>query len=127
MILKKLACAAAVTAGLLASASSFATAFTNASPNGVDVTSVGASTVGGIVVDLLGLNGAHVISQLAAGTLFIGYYNSGTPVPYRGNPGTIGIQTGFGAAVTSALGGGLQAASFRFSLYDGDSAAGDFD
>lgn len=127
MNFKQLASAAAVAASLLASASSFATSFTDTSPTGTNVTTVGASTVGGIVVDLVGLNGAHVISQLAASSLFVGFYNTGTPVPYQGNPGTVGIQTGFGAGVSGALGGGLQSASFRFSLLDGDTAAGEFD
>ncbi len=104
-----------------------ATPFTSTSSLGTDVTTVGASSVGGIVVDLLGINGAHVISQLAASSLYIGFYDSGTPAAYRGNPGTVGIQTGFDATVTGALGGGLQSVSFRFSLYDGDTAAGNFD
>ena len=103
----------------MASSTAFATPFTSTSSSGVDVTTVGASTVGGIVVDLVGLNGSHVISQLAASTLYEGFY--------AGNPGDIGSQTGFTAAVTNALGGGLQSASFRFSLFDGDSAFNNFD
>lgn len=121
-----LASALAVSA-LLTAVSANATPFTSTSPTGLDVTTLGATTVGGIVVDLVGTNGTHVVSQLAASSLFSGFYDTGTPVSYRGNPGTIGIQTGFGTAVTGALGGGLAAASFRFSLYDGDSAAGNFD
>lgn len=95
-----------------------ATPFTSTSPSGLDVTTVGASTVGGVVVDLFGLNNAHAVSQLAASTLFTGF---------SGNPLTIGTQTGFNAGITGALGGGLQSASVRFSLFDGDSAAGNFD
>lgn len=127
MNFKKLACAAAVAAGLLASGASSATTFTSTSPTGIDVTTIGASTVGGIVVDLVGTNGAHVISQLAASSLFVGFYNGGTPAGYNGNPGTIGIQGGFGPGVAAALGGGLLSASIRFTLDDGDSAAGNFD
>jgi len=104
-----------------------AATFTSNSPTGLDVTTVGASTVGGIVVDLLGTNNTHVVSQLAASSLFIGYSDDGTPVANRGNPFTIGTQTGFSAAVTGALGGGLQSASVRFTLWDGDSASGNFD
>ncbi|MDP2110671.1 MAG: PEP-CTERM sorting domain-containing protein [Thiobacillus sp.] len=110
-----------------AAGSVFASPFTSTSPTGLDVTTLGASTVGGIVVDLVGTNGSHVVSQLSASSLFVGFYNGGTPAAYNGNPGTIGIQTGFDSAVTSALGGGLQSAAFRFSLYDGDTAAGNFD
>lgn len=85
------------------------------------------SLTGGIAVQMVGLNNATLVSQLAASSLFVGFYDDGTPVAYRGNPGTIGIQTGFGAAITGALGGGLQSASFRFTLFDGDTAAGNFD
>lgn len=127
MDFKKISCALASAVCLIAASSSNATTFTNTSPTGVDVTSVGASTVGGIVVDLVGTNGAHVISQLAASSLFVGFYDSGTPAAFNGNPGTIGIQTGFNPAVSAALGGGLQSASFRFTLFDGDSASGNFD
>ena len=127
MKLKQIATSLAIAAGVLASGASHATPFTSTSPNGVDVTTVGASTIGGIVVDLVGANGNHVISQLAASSLYIGFYDSGTPVSYQGNPGTVGIQGGYNAAVSNALGGGLQAAAFRFTLWDGDTAAGNFD
>ncbi|MEJ7808620.1 MAG: hypothetical protein WKG03_22205, partial [Telluria sp.] len=111
--------AVALAAAQLVAGSASATPFTSTSPNGIDVTTVGATTVGGIVVDLVGLNGAHVVSQLSASSLYTGFFNV--------NPGPIGVQSGFGASVTGALGGGLAAASFRFSLFDGDSAAGNFD
>lgn len=118
----------ALTAALaVGAAPAFATAFTSTSPGGVNVTTAGASTVGGIVVDLVGTNGAHVISQLAASSLFVGFADTGTPAANQGNPFTVGTQTGFTAAVVSALGGGLQRASFRFSLWDGDTGSGDFD
>lgn len=122
--------AALATAMIGFGSSAVATPFTSTSPTGLDVTTLGASTVGGIVVDLVGTNGAHVIAQLAASSLFVGFYDdngASFPASWYGNPGTIGTQAGFGAAVTGALGGGLASASFRFSLYDGDSAAGDFD
>jgi hypothetical protein len=96
-----------------------ASPFTNVSPTGFDVTTVGASTVGGIVVQLVGANGNQVISQLAASTLFEGQPNF-TPI-------TIGTQAGFGDAVTGVLGGGLSRATFRITLQDGDNAAGNFD
>ena len=75
--------------------------------------------VGGIVLDLVGTNGTRVVSQLAASSLFVGFAGA--------NPFTIGTQTGFSAAVVGALGGGLAEASVRFTLYDGDTAAGNFD
>jgi hypothetical protein len=48
-------------------------------------------------------------------------------VDFRGNPGTIGIQTGFTRAVLAALGGGIREMSVRLTVEDGDSAAGNFD
>lgn len=111
----------------LAAGSASASVFTSTTPTGFDATSVGASTVGGIVVEAVGTNGARVISQLAATSLYVGFYDSGTPVAYRGNPGTIGIQSGFDSSVLSALGGGFQRFSVRFTLYDGDTGINDFD
>jgi hypothetical protein len=85
------------------------------------------SIVGGVVLDLIGTNNNRVVSQLAASSLFEGFYDDGTPVSFRGNPGTIGIQTGFNAGVLSALGGGLSEVAIRITLFDGDSSAGNFD
>jgi len=118
--MKKTLLAGALTAALaVGAAPAFATAFTSTSPQGLDVTTVGASTVGGVVVHLVGANNASVVSQLAASSLFVGFAGA--------NPQTIGTQTGFTAAVLAGLGGGLQSASFRFSLWDGDTGAGNFD
>jgi hypothetical protein len=89
----------------------------------------GVSEIGGIVTDLVGTNGARVVAQLAASTLFTGFSDTGTPVAFQGNPLTIGVQSGFGnlAALSAALGGGLQSAAFRVTLLDGDTRSGDFD
>ncbi len=78
------------------------------------------SEVGGIVLDLTGSNGTRVITQAAASTLFVG----NSPAT---NPLIIGTQTGFSPTVIAALGGGISQASVRVSLYDGDTAAGNFD
>lgn len=126
--MKKTALAAVLsTAFAFAAAPALATPFTSTSPLGLDVTTVGASTVGGIVVHLVGANNVSVVSQLAASSLFEGFADDGSPAAYRGNPMTIGVQTGFTAGLLGQLGGGLNAAAFRFTLYDGDTAAGDFD
>lgn len=103
-----------------ASHAASANTLTQFSPTGTDVVARGASEIGGIVVELKGTNGVSVVSQLAASSLFVG---STTSV----NPFTIGTQTGYDASVVAALGGGLQSASFRFTLYDGDTATGNFD
>ncbi|WP_143842052.1 PEP-CTERM sorting domain-containing protein [Nostoc sp. 106C] len=110
-----------------AAGSAQATTLTLTSPTSGGALSSGISPVGGIVLDLIGLNNTRVTSQLGASQLYIGYYNSGTPSAYQGNPGTIGIQSGFTPTITGALGGGLKELAVRFSLYDGDTAAGDFD
>ena len=95
-----------------------ATSLTVTSPSGTNVVSRGASTIGGVVTELKGANGASVVSQLASSTLYYGFST---------RLSTIGTQTGFDAAIIAALGGGLSSASFRFTLFDGDSASGDFD
>lgn len=112
---------------LSGTSSAFASTFTSTSPTGFDVTTVGASTVGGVVMDMVGSNGSRMVSQLAASSLFKGYSGSGTPAAYRGNPFTIGIQSGFSTSLMDQLGGGLSHLAVRFTLYDGDSAAGNFD
>ncbi len=77
------------------------------------------SLVGGVVADLIGLNGTRVVSQLAASQLYVGFASA--------NPQTIGTQMGFGPLVTGVFGGGLLRASFRFTLFDGDTGPGNFD
>jgi hypothetical protein len=99
-------------------ASAGATSFTRTSPNG-GALPTGVTEVGGIVLDLRGLNGVRVVSQLAASSLYVGFAGA--------NPQVIGTQTGFTAQTLSALGGGLQSASVRVTLFDGDSAPGNFD
>jgi hypothetical protein len=79
----------------------------------------GVSLVGGIVADLVGLNGARLVSQLSASSLFVGSSSS--------NPFTIGTQTGFTPALLANLGGGIAEAAFRITLSDGDTASGNFD
>ena len=43
------------------------------------------------------------------------------------SPGEIGTQTGFDNSVTGQLGGGITEAAVRITLFDGDSASGNFD
>ena len=101
---------------------------TTTSPTG-GALPTGVSSVGGVVADLKGLNGNRVVSQLAASALFVGFsYDPATkPGTANGNPLVFGTQTGFNAATLAALGGGITGASFRISLYDGDSQVGNFD
>ena len=97
-----------------------ATTFTLTSPTGGALPS-GVTAVGGIVIDLQGLGGSRVISQVAASSEYTG------TVPTATNPLTFGTQTGFTPAIVAALGGGISSASFRVTLYDGDTGVGDFD
>lgn len=96
-----------------------ASTFTTTSPTSQGQLPTGISEVGGIVLDLVGVNGARITSQLAASSLFEGFASE--------NPLTIGTQAGFDNSVTDALGGGLQEVAVRFTLDDGDTASGDFD
>lgn len=106
-----------------------ATPATETSPTG-GALPAGVTKVGGLVVDMKGANGARVVSQLAASQMYRGFSTfSENPVPgvATGNPLTIGTQTGFTAGTIAALGGGLQSVSFRLTLFDGDTAPGNFD
>ena len=114
MMIRLAACTALACAAMGANASTF----TSTSPLSGDLPS-GVSTIGGLVLDLYGANGSHVVSQLSAASLFQGFANS--------NPFVVGVQSGFSSSVVSALGGGLSGMAVRFTLYDGDSAAGNFD
>lgn len=101
------------------SLSANATLLTTTSLTTEGTTPVAITEIGGIVVDLVGTNGTRVISQLAASSLYDGFFYS--------NPGAIGSQSGFDNAIYSNLGGGISEASIRLTVYDGDTAAGNFD
>jgi hypothetical protein len=113
------AIAAAATLAMSTSASA-ATLNTIASPTTAGNLPSTISAVGGIVFDIIGLNDARVVAQAAASTLFQG--NTG---PF--NPLEVGSLSGFSSAVVNALGGGIKQMAVRISLYDGDSASGNFD
>jgi hypothetical protein len=111
---------AIVSAGLLFASPANATVFTRTSPTG-GLLPAGVTEIGGLVLDLTGANGARVVSQVAASSLYVGSPSSSE------NPLLIGTQTGFTPAVIAALGGGLSAASIRVTLSDGDNQSGNFD
>ncbi len=96
------------------------TPFTLESPTG-GALPAGVSAVGGIVADLTGINGNRVVSQVAGSTEYSGFASASE------YPLLFGTQTGYTASVLNALGGGIAKASFRISLFDGDSQAGNFD
>lgn len=120
---------AAIMPALLLAVPALATPETTTSPTGGNLPS-GVTQVGGIVVDMKGTNGTRVVSQLAASQLYRGYADSSeNPVAgvAEGNPLLFGTQTGFNAGILGALGGGLSSLSVRISLWDGDTAPGNFD
>lgn len=98
-----------------------AASFTLDSPTSAGTLPSGVSPIGGIVSDFVGLNGNRVVSQLSADSLFSGFVGA------TENPLEIGTQSGFSSSVTGALGGGIAEASFRITLFDGDTAPGNFD
>ncbi|SEI87641.1 outer membrane autotransporter barrel domain-containing protein [Sphingobium sp. AP50] len=124
--------------GLLLAASALALSYsvpasasdeTRNSPTGGALPS-GVTEVGGIVVDMTGTNDTRVVSQLAASELYRGYANfseNAVPGVATGNPLLFGTQTGYDSTVLDQLGGGIQSLSIRITLYDGDTAPGDFD
>lgn len=95
------------------------TTFTTTSPTTKGALPTGVTQVGGVVLDLVGLNGARIVSQLSAGSLYEGYSLTGTT--------PIGTQAGFTAATLKALGGGLAEVAVRITLWDGDTADREFD
>ncbi|MBL8573225.1 MAG: PEPxxWA-CTERM sorting domain-containing protein [Hyphomicrobiaceae bacterium] len=114
--MRTIALALAALAGLTTVAT--ASPFTRTSPTGGALPAA-VTEIGGVVMDLKGLNGVRVVTQAAASSLFVGYAPS--------NPFSFGAQGGFTPAVLGALGGGLSAASIRITLFDGDTASGNFD
>lgn len=117
------------------------TDFTMTSPTAGGALPSNITAAGGIVLDLVGVNGVRVVAQLSAGSLFRGFFDGGAawsagndpdvfigePVEYQGNPGTIGILSGLSPATLEALGGGLAQMAVRMTLHDGDTATGDVD
>ncbi len=97
------------------------TAFTMKSPTpGGDLPS-GVTAVGGIVLDLIGLNGVRVVVQLAANQLFSGLFDSGSQI------GQIGVMGGLSPQVLAQLGGGLAQMAVRMTVEDADTSVGDWD
>ncbi len=114
---------------LVISSPALASPETTTSPTG-GALPAGVTQVGGVVVDITGANDSRIVSELAASNLYVGYSNlpdNAPPGTAAGNPLLFGTQTGFDSTVLSALGGGIKSISVRITLFDGDSAPGDFD
>jgi len=107
------------------------TAFTMKSPtSGGDLPS-GVTAVGGIVLDLIGVNGVRVVLQLSANQLFSGVWglDNTTPAPdgAPGRIGQIGVVGGLSPQVLAQLGGGLSQMAVRITVDDADTSVGDLD
>ena len=109
----------ATLAAVLPLAGLHAQGFTYNSPTGQALPPA-VTVVGGIVADLIGLNGSRIVAQRAASGLFVGN-TPNTPTF------SIGTQTGFTSALLATLGGGIAQAAFRVTLFDGDTRSGNFD
>ncbi|MBF2086223.1 hypothetical protein [Thermoleptolyngbya sp. C42_A2020_037] len=90
----------------------------NVSPAGGALPS-GVTIIGGIVLDLVGVNGQRLVAQLAASDLYEGTVTTSQQL--------IGTQTGLTPTFINTLGGGLSRVAVRVTLFDGDNAPSDFD
>src|SRR5262249_59714855 len=75
------------------------TAFTMTSPTSKGELPAGVTAAGGIVLDLVGVNGRRVVSELPASSLFRGTFDNGSPPAFCRDPGTLGVQEGLPPAV----------------------------
>lgn len=101
------------------------TTFTMTSPTVGGALPDGVTAVGGIVLDLIGLNGVRVVAQLSAATL---PNNLATGFnPSVGNPSPIGVLGGLSPEVLAQLGGGLSQMAVRMTVEDADTSTGDVD
>jgi len=104
---------------LAVASAAYATPFTETSPTAGGALPVGVTKVGGIVFDARGVNGSGLVAQLSASSLFAGFA--------PGDPLVIGTQTGLVPGLLAQLGGGFSELAIRVTLFDGDTAAGNFD
>ena len=95
--------------------SNSALSFFRTTPDGQEIPA-SASSVGGILLQLTGLNGTSIYTQAAASGLYKGFFENAT--------GSVGTQSGIDFSV---LGGGLSRVSMRWTIEDGDTDSGNFD
>lgn len=98
------------------------TTLTMTSPTTGGALPTGVTAVGGIVLDLVGLNGVRVVAQVSAASLFNGVFS-----PADGNPSLIGVLGGLSPQVLAQLGGGLSQMAVRLTVHDADASVGDID
>lgn len=79
---------------------------------------------GGLVVDMIGLNGNRVTQFVDSDQLYSGVIAPNREASYSA---TIGAFSWFDSNLAAALGGGFSELAMRFSVWDGDTALGDPD
>ncbi len=108
-----------------------ATTFTMAVPNTTLTLPTTYPQAGGVAIVLEGANGNVYYQFINPSTMFQGFQNTGTPTAWQGNPFQIGpvmaLNCGPVVSCSSYLGGGITRMSIRFTAYDGDNQAGQFD
>jgi uncharacterized repeat protein (TIGR01451 family) len=108
-----------------------ATTFTMAVPN-TSLTLPGTyPQAGGVAIVLEGVNGNVYYQFVNPSTMFVGYQNTGAPAIWQGNPFQIGpvmvLNCGPVVSCSTYLGGSISRMTVRFTAYDGDNQAGQFD
>jgi large repetitive protein len=107
-----------------------ATTFTTTVPGTSIVIPAAYPQAGGVVIVLEGANGNVYYQFSNPSTMFQGYQNSGTPAAWMGNPFQIAPTTTIQCGVQSCasyFGGSIARMSIRFTAFDGDAKAGQFD
>jgi large repetitive protein len=117
--------------GLLAGAvgPAAATPFTMTTPNGIALPTA-YPEAGGVAMVMVGVNGNTYYQFSDPTGAFVGYQNNGTPAGFRGNPFTINNPIALNCGNTTCatyFGGAIATMYIRFSAYDGDTGAGEFD
>ena len=107
-----------------------ATTFTTTVPSTSIIIPAAYPQAGGVVIVLEGVNGNVYYQFSNPSSMFQGYQNSGTPAAWMGNPFQIAPTTTIQCGVQSCaqyFGGSIARMSVRFTAYDGDARAGEFD
>ena len=110
---------------------SFATTFTTTVPGTSITLPATYPQAGGVAIVLEGANGNVYYQFVNPSTMFQGLQNTGTPAAWQGNPFQIGptmvLNCGPVVSCSTYLGGSITRMSVRFTAYDGDNQAGQFD
>jgi uncharacterized repeat protein (TIGR01451 family) len=117
-------------ASLIGQLTAQATPFTTTVPGTSIVLPTSYPQAGGVVIVLVGVNGNVYYQYSNPSVMYQGYNNSGTPAAWQGNPMQIAPVTTINCGLQSCssyFGGGIASMSVRFTAYDGDTKAGEFD